>query len=340
MPKITMQDIADALNTSRVTVWKAFNNRNGVSDTLRAQILQKADELGYSRYIPDPPSIAPTKHKTVALIVSRPESSIFWTNIIHQIAKEFSMCNMDLIYTYVPTTSNDGYTLPASLSDGTISGCIILNVYDIRIIRQINELEIPKVFLDTVTDLPPEELQGDLVLLEGRYTMFQLTNYILNHGYTRLGFIGDVHYAKTNALRYDGFKDAMHSRNLKINPDYCLDAPLELSNYDEQILDFLRKLPEMPQGFICASDYVAHVVQSYLVTQNIRIPEDIILTGYDGCTEHPALSQLSATVEVETATLGTRLARQLLFRMDNPVDSREIIYVISDIVHPSFCPTV
>lgn len=340
MPKITMQDIADALNTSRVTVWKAFNNRAGVSDTLRAQILQKADELGYSRYTPEPTSTTPTKHKTVALIVSRPESSIFWTNIIHQIAKEFSKCSMNLIYTYVPTTSEEGYTLPATLSDGTVSGCIILNVYDVRIIRQINDLEIPKVFLDTATSIPDSEIQGDLILLEGRQTMFQLTEYILNHGYTSLGFIGDISYAKTNALRYEGFFDAMQKHNLNINPAYCLDSPLDLSSYDEQILEFLENLKELPQGFICASDYVAHVVQSYLTSRNIRIPEDIILTGYDGNTEHPALSQLSATVQVETATLGTRLAKQLLFRMDNPMDSREIIYVISDIVHPSFCPTV
>lgn len=29
MSKVTMQDIADALGTSRVTVWKTFNHRPG-----------------------------------------------------------------------------------------------------------------------------------------------------------------------------------------------------------------------------------------------------------------------------------------------------------------------
>ena len=49
MPKPTMQDIADALSTSRITVWKALNNRPGVSEALRRQILQKAQELGYGK---------------------------------------------------------------------------------------------------------------------------------------------------------------------------------------------------------------------------------------------------------------------------------------------------
>ena len=44
-----MKDIADALNISRVTVSKAFNNQAGVSDTLRELILAKAKELGYAK---------------------------------------------------------------------------------------------------------------------------------------------------------------------------------------------------------------------------------------------------------------------------------------------------
>ena len=41
MSKPTMQDIADALSVSRITVWKALSNRPGVSDSMRAQIHQK-----------------------------------------------------------------------------------------------------------------------------------------------------------------------------------------------------------------------------------------------------------------------------------------------------------
>ena len=47
MSKPTMQDIADALSVSRITVWKALSNRPGVSDSMRAQIHQKATEMGY-----------------------------------------------------------------------------------------------------------------------------------------------------------------------------------------------------------------------------------------------------------------------------------------------------
>lgn len=79
MEKVTMKDIADALNISRVTVSKAFNNQAGVSDALRETIFDKARELGYTKlpYQAQTGSQAPAaqEERTVALVVSRPESS-------------------------------------------------------------------------------------------------------------------------------------------------------------------------------------------------------------------------------------------------------------------------
>ena len=40
MSKVTMQDIADELGISRVTVWKVFNNHSGASKGKRIRIFQ------------------------------------------------------------------------------------------------------------------------------------------------------------------------------------------------------------------------------------------------------------------------------------------------------------
>ena len=101
MSKVTMQDIADELGISRVTVWKVFNNHSGVSEAVRESVLQKAKELGYSKFMQEPAAIPndPQEDKTVSLIVSRPDSSTFWTNIIHRLAQELATHNINLLYT-------------------------------------------------------------------------------------------------------------------------------------------------------------------------------------------------------------------------------------------------
>ena len=49
MSKVTMQDIADALGVSRVSVWKVFNDQPGVSNTLKHSILDILQSLSLTR---------------------------------------------------------------------------------------------------------------------------------------------------------------------------------------------------------------------------------------------------------------------------------------------------
>ena len=129
MSKVTMQDIADELGISRVTVWKVFNNHSGVSETVRENVLQKAKELGYSKFIQESDTVPddPQEDKTVSLIVSRPDSSTFWTNIIHRLAQELATHNINLLYTYVPSSYTPSYTFPSALTNGTVSGAAFRN---------------------------------------------------------------------------------------------------------------------------------------------------------------------------------------------------------------------
>ena len=97
MNKVTMQDIADELGISRVTVWKVFNNYSNVSPALRDRVLNKAKELGYTKGVVELEQ--KVLEKNVSLIVSRPNSSTFWPNIIHRMAQELSLHNINLVYT-------------------------------------------------------------------------------------------------------------------------------------------------------------------------------------------------------------------------------------------------
>ncbi len=120
MNKVTMQDIADALGISRVTVWKVFNNYPNVSAALRESILVKAKEMGYTKGISE---LEQTEaERNVSVIVSRPNSAIFWTNIIHRLAQELYLHNINLMYTYMPSKFSKQYKMPHALQGNAIQG--------------------------------------------------------------------------------------------------------------------------------------------------------------------------------------------------------------------------
>lgn len=330
MNKITMQDIADALGISRVTVWKVFNNYSNVSASVREKVLQKAKELGYTKGLAEIDEGA--LEKSVSLIVSRPNSSTFWTTIIHRAAQELSLHNVNLMYTYMPSSYSDSFRMPSVLSNGAVQGAIVLNVYDKRLIREISQLSIPKVFLDTVPEIDFGELQGDLILLEGYHTTYQITKSVLDRGLRRVGFVGDIQYAQTNYDRFQGFCQCMADHGMSVEKELCLTGRIGIFSYSEEINSFLDSLEELPEAFVCASDFIAHTMQLYFSEHRERIPEGIVVTGYDGRKEY-AIGELITTADVKTGVLGKRLAVQIIYRMEHGDAPYELTYVHPGVVY-------
>jgi LacI family transcriptional regulator len=332
MDKPKMQDIATALSTSRVSVWRALNEKPGVSKELREKVFEKAREIGYLKEIEIFPEKRKTAGRTIAVVVSRPESSVFWMQIIHQIAKELSQNNVTLMYTYMPVHFTEGDTLPEQLNDGSISGIIVLNIYSEPQLRMLAELPIPKVFLDSIPALPPDKMGGDIVIIEGRTVVNEITGSLLDNGKMILGFVGDINYAQTNMDRYMGFKDAHAKRGLKIDETYSLIGKLHLDTHYNQISDFLSSLKSMPDGFVCTSDYIAHFIERYFTENNIDHSK-IHLTGFDNSTEYPNVANKITTVDVKTTSMGERLANKIMFSTNYPDVPHEVSYVLTKVIY-------
>jgi len=337
MKKPTMQNIADALDISRVTVWKVFSGREGVSRDLQNRIITKACEMGYN--VPDElreqadlsASRTPEEQYTISVTVSRPETSVFWMTIIHEIVKEASRHNINVMYTYLPYDATSNYELPATLTNGSIQGLIILNVYNEELLRRLSDLPIPKVFMDTSTKFPFRKLSGDLVLIEGLSGVAEIVDDLIRRGKKTFGFIGDINYAQTNYERYRGFVHTLEENNLPINKDFCLTCPIGAETYHEEIHDFISNLKELPEAFICVSDFVASIVYKELTARGLNIPDDIALSGFDGNTEFIGADNLT-TVQVHNSELGDKLVRQIKYRIEHPDACHEICYLCSDVI--------
>ncbi|MDE6943101.1 MAG: LacI family DNA-binding transcriptional regulator [Lachnospiraceae bacterium] len=336
MEKVTMKDIADALNISRVTVSKAFNNQAGVSDALRETIFDKARELGYTKlpYQAQTGSQAPVaqEERTVALVVSRPESSFFWTGIIHRMAQELSEYNINLMYVYVPSTFTRDFVLPSVLFGSTLSGIAVVNVYDPVILGMVNDLPLPKVFLDTIPTLTNRKLNGDLLLIEGYRTEAEITESLILDGHKEIGFIGDINYAQTNKERYLGYRESMDRYKLPIRPEYCCIDSMGVFSYEKEIYAYLDGLSQWPTSFVCVSDYVAHFVQQYLSDHQQKLPHPVVLTGFDNTDEYTNVSGRITTANVPTGLLGKRMALQLLFRTNHPDAPDELTFIKPSII--------
>jgi len=331
MKKVTMQTIADALNISRVSVWKVFNNQPGVSEQLRSKIMETANHLGYYHFDAKPAVNsmyeATPYIPTVSVVVSRPDSASFWMKIIHRIAEDFTSLGYNLLYTYLPADYTPGYTLPPNLTNGNVDGIIVLNVYNNDMLQLLNAVNIPIVFLDLPPSMELDHLHGDLFLLEGEHTIRQITESLLSNNCKRIGFIGDIHYSRTNAERYEGYQDALSARNMKPESNLCLIRSLGVTNYKNEVRDFLDSVIQMPDAFVCVNDHIAKVTYDYLTLHGYAVPDDVLLSGYDGVSEYFSDTSFLTTANVDTQQLGCRLVNQLVYRLQFPNAPYEITHV-------------
>ena len=172
-------------------------------------------------------------------------------------------------------------------------------------------------------------------MIEGRNSISEIVDDTVKRGCTRLGFVGDVNYARTNLERYYGYTDGIAMHNIPLEPDICLTDTISISGYQSRIFNFLDSIKEMPDAFICVSDYVAQYVAMYISKYPERFSKPILLTGFDGNKEYVSVADKITTANVSTRHLGKKLALQILYRMDCPNAPRETIYVHPEITYLS-----
>ena len=206
-----------------------------------------------------------------------------------------------------------------------------MNLYDRHIIKRLIKLPTPKVFLDTVPSITEKMLACDLMLIEGRSAITAIIDDIVKKGCSRLGFIGDLNYARTNLERYQGFVDGLALHNIPLDPTTCYTDSIGISSYQSKIFEFLDSIKEMPDAFICVSDYVAQFVAMYISEHPKRFNKPILLTGFDGSKEYVNVADKITTASVNTRQLGRRLALQVLYRMEHPAAPYETVYIHPEI---------
>ena len=83
---------------------------------------------------------------------------------------------------------------------------------------------------------------------------------------------------------------------------------------------------------MCASDSIAHCLQLYFSRHRERVPEGIVVTGYDDSDEFTDVSGLLTTASVKTELLGKRIAMQIIYRMERGDAPYETIYVKPSVI--------
>ncbi|HAG14234.1 MAG TPA: hypothetical protein DCG49_10285 [Ruminococcus sp.] len=142
--------------------------------------------------------------------------------------------------------------------------------------RLLMEQKIPVLVLDDNTGPFP------YLMMDDRSGFCSITNHLIQkHGLTDLicltGFKG--HY--TAEQRAEGFRDAMSAAHLPMSDDRIIYGDYWYGSAKQLAAEIADGRRKRPQGVVCGNDPMAKALCHELIGMGIRVPEDIMVTGYD-----------------------------------------------------------
>ena len=346
--KTTIQDIADALGVSRNTVSKAINNSEGLAEATRERILRKAVEMGYKQFayvqalyqsasapeqafeaVPTPPAPeAAEPCREIALLTTFYFSaSHFASLMLDRLRQELLRLGYRLNTYHVSAEELRERRLPFAFQPEQVSAIICIEMFDWDYDRMLCELGLPLLFVDGPPRVGGRSLPADQLYMDNSTELSHLLSALLRRGVRRIGFLGDYLHCQSFFERYMTFRMVMTLEGVPVEERFILPA-----NSTPELYQGLEALEELPELFVCANDFVAYDALQILRRLGKRVPEDLMLCGFDDAPESRVMVPPLTTVHIHSQAMAFSAAQLLLTRIREPSLDFRKVYTETDLV--------
>jgi len=317
--KPTIYEVAKRAGVSRQTVSRVINNRPDVADGTRERILQIINEIEYR-----PSAIARSLSKqrtynfgllTAGLEFMGPSTTL------SGIAKKAEELDYGLYLKELPKFSANNIQpiidwFLARQVDGIIWAAPEIGDNREWVQEFIKNLRVPIIFLTS-----EERTNISIVTIDNYYGARLATEHLLSVGRRHIGHISGPMDWWESRQRYQGWADAL--RDVGIEPDDRMVASGNWSSKSgkKAFSQLLSTFPEVDAVF-SSNDQMALSVLSSACDENLKIPEELSIVGFDGIPESEFFSPSLTTVYQNLIELGC-VAVQELARMVEAQNAEE-----------------
>lgn len=308
MKKVTMQDIADKLNISVNAVSIALNDKEGVSQDLRIQILEAAVEMDYPLKKLNVKSTLKNKTLVVMIEERKKNDSYYYVDILNHMKKEAKIFGYRILTEYYQLNQ---FIVPECIHDHHVAGVIILGKINDEMIYSLR-LYIQEI-LCVNHSLPYMNI--DYIITNEFLAGYLSCEYLIKQGYKKIGFVGEIESSKNFKSRFQGYRQCMNNYfHPKKSELICLTKGIEQAIFDNNyryIQKMLLTYWKMPEAFVCVNDRNAAIVIKSLQYNGYKVPEDIKVIGFDNMEFSQNMKPSLTTLEVNRKEIAKKAIRRI-----------------------------
>lgn len=256
------------------------------------------------------------KRKVIGCIINNPESQ-YQSRVLDGLISQCEAYDYDLVVVsplvdvthffkdYLKGDQNILNLMNFDLVDAVVVASTPLLAYDggMEAIEKVESLLCQKCKKPVIVmDSPLEDYE--VVETDDAVAMEELTDHVLDvHGCNpdKIYFLTGTEGHVSSLKRTAGCERAYAKRNLKINPDNIFYGDFWYTGGYALADRIISGELEKPEAVIVHSDHMAMGVINRLVENGIKVPDDVIVTGYDA-TQEGFLNKVGVTSYIPRVT--------------------------------------
>jgi len=307
------KDIAKMTGVSTATVSLVLNNKPGVSDKRRAEIIQKIKELdcGYMLRdsIVDNGNIGFVVYKRAGSIV---DESPFFTYILEGITDAARKHGYTLSFIYVNkrmTIAEQRYQIESAKCKGLIVYAVEMFHDDLPVFKQSG---LPFVILDNSF----RENDVDSVAINNAQGTSKAVLHLRDMGHRRIGYIKSKVIINSFIERYVAFISELRQQKLTFNEADIIEVGYSESAVKHDVAEYLSKVESLPTAFFAENDLIACNAVLAFIEAGYKVPDDVSVIGFDDRPICTMIKPQLTTIEVPKNIFGPDVVGLLVSKME------------------------
>ena len=320
--KCTIKDVARMAEVSVATASCALNNKGNVKPETKKRILEAAAIL---KYVPNrnAKNLINNKRNTIGLVVTDTTNPYFG-----MLVNEINEATANQGYNLLLGISNDlverevqiVYGFMQDRVDGIVivpSGC---EEYDLKHLFDLQEQGIPIVFSTTYY----RGIEADCVMCDLEKGSYEITTKLLETGHRKIFFVGGSRQAVYTNNRLNGYKKAYRDMGIEYSENWIIEST---PTFEKAYMLADKILGGKPDAITTVNDVSAMAVLKILKENNIKVPEEISVAGYDDLLYTSILETPLTTVRQPIRDIAEETIAMLIKRINDPEKKVETVLI-------------
>ncbi len=330
MSKVSLRDLAKALDVSISTVSKALRNSYEISAETRDRVMEAAREMGYH---PNPyaGSLRHHKSKTIALLVPELTNNFF----IQAISGAESVAQ-EKDYHILVYNTHEHYQKEESiighLGNGRVDGVIMSLTSETGRYDHLNDLiqsGVPIVFFDRIA----HEIETAKVTTDDFASSFNGTEHLIRQGCRDIAFLSLSDSLSIDNKRKQGYLEALNKYDLNMSSSRIIRCEGDETKNLSTIIELLNS-EKRPDAIFASVEKLALSTYNAAREIGIRIPDQLKVICFSNLRTAPLLNPSLTTITQPAFQMGAQAATVLFKYLEKkrPVIQNENIIMKSELI--------